>query len=263
MGYFIGSIVVGVVAGILSGAFGIGGGGITTPAIRLLLGGSAMAAVATPLVAILPSAISGSIVYLRCKVADGKTALIVGVFGALTSILGALGATWVGGSYVLILTSFVIFSMVITVIQDLRSSRGSKDNEAFGVCFSRSRKSQLKAALIGLIAGAFSGFFGIGGGMIMVPMLAKVLKMPYKNAIGTSLSAMIILSLPGLATHAVLGNVAWNLAAGLVIGVIPGALIGARLTLGAQEKTIKVGFAILLATIGVWMLASELLVILR
>lgn len=286
------SVLVGFVSGVLSGAFGIGGGIVMSPSIKLLLGGSALAAVATPLVAIVPSAVTGSYAYIKRGVTDVRIGAVVGACGMFFGPLGALAASRVGGNLVLMGTSALILYVAGDTIWGLMQSRQAraksqeKSVAAAGVATEASSDAVADAATeassdtavgvaaeassvaaatpyvralgIGVVAGFFSGFFGLGGGFIIVPLLVRILKMNYKQAIGTSLMAVALVALPSLLTHAYLGNVDWVIGAGLVVGVVPGAAIGAKITLGASERIVRILFACLLIVVGLWLLASTM-----
>jgi len=257
------SVALGLVSGVLSGMFGIGGGVITTPGIRLLLGGSAMSAVATPLVGIVPSSLSGAYSYLKKGVANWRIGITLGGVGACFSAFGALAANHFGGKVVMlgtvVLILYAAIDTIISVVQSYRT-HGRSDVAAEVTNTSPiSRNTYLKAGGIGALAGAYSGFFGLGGGFVIVPLLKRLLKMDYHEAIGTSLLSVAMLSIPGLVTHSLLGNVDWMTGAGIVIGVIPGAALGARITLGTSERATSIGFAILLIATGIWLGASEFL----
>jgi uncharacterized membrane protein YfcA len=92
---------------------------------------------------------------------------------------------------------------------------------------------------IGLIAGFVSGLLGIGGGLVMVPMLAGWLGMPLKRALGTSLLAIVALVVPGTITHAALGHIDWSLFVVVTLGAVPGARLGATIALGTRERTLR------------------------
>src|SRR5690242_20254668 len=96
--------------------FGIGGGLITTPAIRLLLGGSAISAVATPLPVIIPAAVTGGISYARRGLADVRSGLLIGAFGAPAAVVGALMAKVIGGPVLLVLTAVLILWMAADMV---------------------------------------------------------------------------------------------------------------------------------------------------
>jgi uncharacterized membrane protein YfcA len=116
----------------------------------------------------------------------------------------------------------------------------------------------VRLAAIGVLAGVYSGFLGLGGGFVIVPALTRYLGMPVKRAIGTSLVTVAVLAIPGTITHYFLGHIDPWLALFLAIGVVPGAMIGARLTAGASDRAIRLAFAGLLLVVGVWLTVSEL-----
>jgi uncharacterized membrane protein YfcA len=112
---------------------------------------------------------------------------------------------------------------------------------------------------IGAAAGLYSGFLGLGGGFVIVPALMRWCGMPVKRAIGTSLLTIAVLAIPGTLAHWYLGNIDWALAAWLALGVVPGAVIGARLTERASDRAVRFAFAVMLGVVGVWLAASQLL----
>ena len=115
-----------------------------------------------------------------------------------------------------------------------------------------------KLVVIGVVTGFFSGFLGLGGGFVLVPLLTRWLGYDIKRAIATSLFAITILAVPGTIAHALLGHIDWRIAAVLAIGVVPGALVGARWTQGAAERSVRLGFAVLLLAVGIWLATSTL-----
>ncbi len=254
------SVAIGFASGVLSGLFGIGGGVITTPAIRLLLEAPAIVAVATPLPVIVPGAVTGSFSYARAGVSDVRSGVVLGLAGTPFAIAGAFVADRVKGEWVLLATAALVLLMSgDMLVQTLRTPRphGQLDGEADPALAPPCPDavtlppSMPKLLAIGGTAGLYSGFLGLGGGFVLVPAMTRFLRFPMKRAIGTSLTAVAILAIPGTITHALLGNVDWSLALALVIGVVPGALLGARLSLGSSERSLRIGFAVLLAVTAV------------
>ena len=259
-------------SGILSGMFGVGGAIVTTPGIRLILGGTAMDAVATPLVGVIPSSITGAYRYIKEGIADWRLGMCVGLGGGAMSVAGALVATELGGEVVMLGTALVLIlsaaQTFATIYQEGKkghaqsvgeSAQGETGASDVLVATPHTRTNYIKAMGIGAFAGLYAGFFGLGGGVIIVPALNRFLKMNYKQAIGTSLLSISIISVPALAMHAYLGNVNWVLAVGLVLGVVPGAWLGAKITVGASERATSIGFALLLIAMGLWLGVSEML----
>jgi uncharacterized membrane protein YfcA len=113
-----------------------------------------------------------------------------------------------------------------------------------------------RPALVGVVAGLFSGLLGIGGGVIMVPGFTK-LRLSLKSAIATSLVCVGVFGVPATITHALLGHVDWRLAALLTIGVVPGARLGASLTVRADERHLRLVVGAFLGVIAVVYFVTE------
>jgi uncharacterized membrane protein YfcA len=114
-----------------------------------------------------------------------------------------------------------------------------------------------RAAGIGVVAGLLSGLLGIGGGVIMVPAFTELLSMSLKSAIATSLVCVGIFGVPATITHAFLGDVDWRLAALLTIGVIPGARVGASLTIRTAERRLRLAVGVFLALVALVYFVTE------
>lgn len=99
------------------------------------------------------------------------------------------------------------------------------------------------ALAIGLVAGVASGYVGVGGGFLMVPMMMQLLHLPMKMTSGTSLIAVFILAIPGTITQAMMGNVQWIAGISVAIGSIPGAYLGSRLIPRVPERALRFLFA--------------------
>lgn len=106
-------------------------------------------------------------------------------------------------------------------------------------------------ALIGLAAGFLSGLFGIGGGVIIVPLLMLLLGFTAHQAVGTSLTALLLpVGVFGALQYWQAGHVNLLHAAILALGLLIGVFVGARLGLGLPGEVIQRGFGVLLLVIG-------------
>jgi len=247
------ALAIGLVSGLLSGMFGIGGGIITTPALALLLHAPALVAVGTPLPVILPTAITGAWSYWRRGMSDVRTGVALGLVGAPASILGAELTRRVGGRVVLIGTAVLIgYAAIDMLVGALRPAVPREDGT------SGSHVTMPRIVGIGLLAGAYSGFFGLGGGFVLVPAINRLLGFDLKRSIGTSLVAVALLAIPGTIVHYLLGHIDLRLAVGLALGVVPGALLGAHITEGAREANVRIGFAVMLLAVGIILAASQM-----
>jgi len=250
-------VVIGLVSGFLSGQFGIGGGLLTTPAIRLLLDRPALIAVGTPLLVILPTALTGAIWYHRRGLNDPRAGIIIGLSGALSSVIGALATRLVGGSTVMIVTAVVITYMALDMLLLVRRDSTIPVGIVPAVPHVPTRHTTLGLVVLGVITGLYSGFLGLGGGFIVVPALVRWFGFGIKRAIGTSLVVVAVLSVPGSITHFALGNIDLPLAGLLALGVVPGALLGAKVTAASGERAVKIAFAVLLIAVGAVLALTE------
>ena len=118
-----------------------------------------------------------------------------------------------------------------------------------------------KVALIGVVAGFMSGYVGVGGGFIMVPLFVSMLGIPMRLASGTSLTAVCILAIPGVIEQAVLGNIDYMVGIAMMVGSIPGAVVGANLVKRVPERALRFTFAAFLLLMAVLLIVNEASVI--
>jgi uncharacterized protein len=112
----------------------------------------------------------------------------------------------------------------------------------------------LRLALIGVVAGFFSALFGVGGGLVIVPLLVLVARFPERSAMATSLGAIGITALAGTIRYAFHGAVEWDDAALVGIPASLGAVAGTSLQQRLDTRVLSLGFAALLAVVAVILL---------
>ncbi len=112
------------------------------------------------------------------------------------------------------------------------------------------------ALLVGLVAGVLSGLLGVGGGIVIVPMLVFLGRFSQKSAHVTSLAAVVLIAPAGAATYAFSGEVDFGLAAILAVGALGGVPLGARWMSRMSEGRLKVTFGCILAVMGVFLVWS-------
>ena len=112
----------------------------------------------------------------------------------------------------------------------------------------------MRLVLIGLVAGFFSALFGVGGGIIMVPLLILVARFSERPAMATSLASIGVIALVGTISYTLHGDV--HLGYGLLVGLpaAVGAVAGASLQQRLTTPVLTLGFAGLLTAIGIWLL---------
>jgi uncharacterized membrane protein YfcA len=233
---------LGVVTGVLSAAFGVGGAIISTPGIRAL-GASALTAVGTTLPSVLPSAATGTARYAREGLIRWDVVAWVAPVGAVAAVGGSLLSHAVPGDghWLMILTAALLASTAYRM--------GTKGNAADDEAPTPVAVSRAQAIGIGAVSGLLSGLLGVGGGIVMVPAFSELVRLPTKVAIGTSLACVGLLAIPGTITHALLHDIDWRFAAFLAVGVIPGARLGAALAIRSTDRRLRLSVALFLGVI--------------
>jgi uncharacterized membrane protein YfcA len=234
-------VAIGLVSGVLAGLFGVGGGVLMTPGIQVLLGAPPIVALATPLPVIFPTALAGALAYRRGGELDTRAAAWLVGPGLVCAALGAWLTDLVDTTLLLLVTALLLGWQAAAIIRDARRP----DREV------REATAPILGA-IGAVAGFVSGLLGIGGGLVMVPLLAGWLGMPLKRALGTSLLVILALVVPGTIVHAAFGHIDWGICLALIVGGVPGARLGAALALGAKERTLRlvVGAGLVAISVG-------------
>lgn len=231
--------IIGNFAGLLSGAFGIGGGIIMVPGANFLGGLSQLQAGGTSLFTLMmPAEILGTIKYYREGLIDLRATTILSIGLIPGAFLGAKIAVFLPINIMELIYGLFLVAM------SWRFLKVSANN-----CRTLTPQKTI-LFLTGVIAGILSGLFGIGGGVIIVSVLHNFLSFDTKKAIATSLSTLLLpVRLPGVMVYyqnnAVNIGYALLMATGLMLGVFLGSLI----TLNVPQKAVKKAFGFLLLVI--------------
>ena len=222
--------------GIISSALGVGGGFITTPSLIIMGIGEAYA-IGTVLFMIIFTALSSTIAYSRQpNLTEYRTGLLIATTTILGSILGSITSSILAVEdpqlfrivFALCLLPIAI-KMIFYPKERKKANAVTEEIEHDEIVFLGFEKREVLSTVFGLIAGFSSGLLGIGGGVVMVPILVTVGKMPMHKAVATSMFIMIFTSIAGAGVKLTNGQVHPDLAIFLVIGIIIGAQVGARL----------------------------------
>lgn len=236
----------------------VGGGGsiLAVPLMVYLVGvSSAHVAIGTSALAVAANAATGLVSHARA----GTVKWRCGGMYAAAGVLGALAGSTLGkaldGQKLLLL-----FALLMIVVGALMLRKRRSEDMPDVKC---NRTNAPKVLGFGLGTGAFSGFFGIGGGFLIVPGLIASTGMPMINAVGTSLMAVAAFGLTTALNYAISGMIDWPLAAVFIAGGVAGGMVG---TLAAQRladsgKLTKVFATLIFAVAGymLWRSASALL----
>jgi uncharacterized protein len=259
------TVLLGFAMGVLSGLFGVGGGVISQPGMRLL-GLEPLIVIGTALPVIIPGAASGSRRYWHEGLIRLPAVAATVPAGLVAAVLGSLAAEHVPGDGHLL----QLLTAALLLLSSYRMGRAAPpippdeplaetDAPEAPTSPPEGSDSVGRCAAIGLVAGGLSGLLGIGGGVIMVPAFVYFVRMEVKAAIATSLVCVGLFAVPGAITHSLLGHVDWRVAAALIVGVIPGARVGASLAIRASDRRLRFTVATFLAITAVVYASSEIL----
>lgn len=249
---FLKAILTGFLSGYLAGQFGVGGGIIATPLLRLWLGLAPNFSIGTTLPPIIPGALLASFNFYRAGFKRFFEVKNLAFFGFLGVLLGSSLVTLLGGKLIMLFTSIIVILVSISFI--FKNSHFKSPDATF---FKKTSPS-LILSFIGLLAGAYSALFGLGGGFVLIPGLIYFSGLEIKEAIATSLMTMPLIVLPATLTHFYLGNIDWLVASGLFVGVLPGSFLGSQIALKLKSSWLEKLFGSFLFLIGIIFLVSEL-----
>ena len=279
---FLVSLVVGLAVGVLAGLLGIGGGMLLVPAFKLGYAMDSLMCTATSLFTIIPTSVSGAISHIRNKTCLPKLGVAAGLGGACLSPLGVWLATlspdWAVMGAAALIIAYSSVTMFRKALKAPKVPRGATGAEAAHAAAKEAAAEDRAAAIerahaeaptigwreaaigaaLGLFAGLASGYVGVGGGFIMVPLMMSILHVPMKLTSGTSLIAVMILAVPGTATQALLGNINWIAGIAVACGSIPGATLGAKLIPKVPERQLRFLFAGFLVVAAVLLVVNQL-----
>ncbi len=246
-------IGLGAVSGILVGfTLGLVGGGGSILAVPLMvylvgiknphiaIGTSAFAVAANAAIGLLNHAKAGNVKW-RC----GGLYAAAGIAGA---VLGSSAGKAFSGQKLLFLFALIMVLVGVLML------RGRKNAGIPGAACNR--ENAPKVLGFGVGTGLFSGFFGIGGGFLIVPGLVAATRMPILNAVGTSLVAVTAFGLTTAVNYGLSGLVDWNLALVFIIGGIIGSTFGTRIAkrLASGTGQLTTVFAMLIFVVAFYMI---------
>ena len=234
--------VIAILIGILSSMTGLGGGFIIVPTLVLLFNLPIKIAIGTSTLVITFVGLSSAISYRRKKLLDTNLVIPLAIGIIMGAQIGALLTAPIPGDVLKKLIG-VLF-IFISVIMILGRERNKEENYNIS-----------KALLIffGFLIGIYSGLFGMGGGVLMVPLL-NLLGVPILFSVSSSAIVTFFAGLSGATRHLLMDQVDIVIGLSASLGVIIGAQIGPNIAVKLKPNTLKSFFALMIAVIGVIML---------
>ena len=250
LGAFSGSLV-----GMTLGLFGGGGSILAVPLMVYLVGvPDPHMAIGTSAFAVAANALTSLVNHARQGTVKWRCAMLYSSAGIVGALLGSTLGKIVDGQKLLLL--FALLMLVVGIL--MFRGRGDAGNPGAECNIEKAPK----VVAFGALTGIFSGFFGIGGGFLIVPGLVASTGMPILNAIGSSLVAVAAFGLTTSFNYAASGFVDWPLALVFVAGGIAGGVLGTRLArcLSAKKGALNVAFACLIFVVATYMIWKSAIV---
>ncbi len=243
------AILSGCAIGLSLGVTGGGGSLLAIPLLVYVLGTTVRDATAMSLLIVGVSALLGVWEYGRAGEVRGKAALVFSGTGAVGAWAGAYAHQLVREEVLLVLFGVLMLGAAAKMLQWKPPAAAEA---ADGSCAYRfPRTCWIKVSGLGALVGLMTGFFGVGGGFVIVPALVLILKFPMRLAVGTSLLIIALISAGGLVGHLQFGRFDGRLAMLVMAGSMAGILLGARLGRAVSPDRMTKVFAFV--TIGVAM----------
>ncbi len=244
----------GALIGLSLGAMGGGGSLIAIPLLVYVVGTTVQEAAALSLFVVAFSALLGIYQHYRAGQVRVKAALVFSGTGALAAWAGAQGHRFVREEVTLLLFALLMVFVAIRMVQQ-GSASGTASADSCAERFPRS--CWIKVSGLGALVGLLTGFFGVGGGFVIVPALVLVLGFPMPLAVGTSLVIIALVSLGGVLGHLSVGALDWRLAAPLLAGAAGGMVSGPRIGRAVSGQTLARTFAVLILGIAAMLLIQN------
>ena len=229
-------IPLGFVAGILGSIIGLGGGIIIVPVLTFF-GFSPALTASSSIFAVFSNATASSISYAKQRRIEYSIGLKLGLLSIPGTVVGAYVSSEITPTLFKILFALILISASVYIFS-------KRKIEPKNLNFSK--LIMVLAIGASFFAGIISGLFGVGGGIIFVPLMVIVMGLSMKNAAPTSQFILLFASGSSLVAHTLLGHPDFYQALLLSAGAFAGGLIGARLSLEIKENSLKILISIVM-----------------
>lgn len=251
------SLLSGSVVGLSLGLIGGGGSILAVPLLVYVVGvPSPHVAIGTSAVAVSLNALINLIGHAHSDNVKWRCAVVFAVFGVAGAALGAHFGKAIDGQALLVAFGALMIMIAMLMLRPKRSGENStvrlNQHSAPGLL--------PRLAISGAAVGSLSGFFGIGGGFVIVPGLVAATSMPLINAIGSSLVSVAAFGATTAISYAASGLVDWPLAALFIVGGIFGGFAGIRLArmLASNRRYLNFLFSGIVAVVGAYVIMKGL-----
>ncbi len=241
-------IPLGFAAGLLGSIIGLGGGIIIVPVLTFF-GFSPALAASNSIFAVFSNAIASSISYAKQRRIEYSIGLKLGLLSIPGTVVGAFISSEITPSIFKILFALILISASIYIFSKRKIEQKN---------YNLSKQIMILAIGASFVAGIISGLFGVGGGIIFVPLMVVAMGLSMKNAAPTSQFILLFASGSALVTHTILGHPDFYQALLLATGAFVGGLVGARLSLEIKENSLKILISLVMIAVAVKLFIDSL-----
>lgn len=260
---------IGLLSGFLGSMLGVGGGFVVVPMLTLILHLPIHVAVASSLTSVIATSCIAASVYTKNKLTNVRLGLLLETTTAPGAIIGAFVAALFNSLALIIVFGIMILYFAYTMVSqraipqknNLETNNTANKSSLMGSYYDQNlgkitayKINHIPAGMgISFLAGILSTMVGIGGGIIKVPIMNLIMRVPIKAAIGTSSLMIAITATVGAIVYYLRGYIYPNIVAPLIIGVFLGATLGTRLVQKAPGPVLRRVFGLLLFAIAILM----------
>jgi uncharacterized protein len=249
----------GLLVGFLVGLTGVGGGSLMTPFLVAVMGVSAPTAIGTDMIFATLTKFTGSVQHYRQQSVNLEVAIFLGLGSIPAGLLGVATLEWIEGSFDaetvknIMITIIALTLVLVGASLIVRNFLPERNDPKPGVWDGKSRMSRRRrtyTVVFGAMGGYLVGLTSIGSGSVMAVILLLLYPIAPAVIVGTDIAHATVLSLVVGLAHMTQGNVAFSLAGSLLLGGIPGVLIGSRVAPWLPGKPLKMILAAMLIFVG-------------
>jgi uncharacterized protein len=255
----------GLLVGFLVGLTGVGGGSLMTPFLIAGIGVPAPTAVGTDMVFATLTKFTGSVQHYRQQSVNLEVAIFLGIGSIPAGLLGVATLEWIEGSFDAetvksIMTTIIALTLVLVgaslIFRNFLPERDTPKPGAWDGKSRMSRRRRFYTIVFGAMGGYLVGLTSIGSGSIMAVILLLLYPIAPAVIVGTDIAHATVLSLVVGLAHMTQGNVDFTLAGSLLLGGVPGVLLGSRIAPWLPGKPLKMILAAMLIFVGVRLLVA-------
>ena len=276
-------ILIAFTAGMLGALLGIGGGAVLVPLLDflaeygLLEGVTFHEIIATSLVCTIATSSVSSSIYIKKKLTNIRLGIILSMMNILGVFIGTTLLVMLSARYLKALFGGLLIFMSINMFRKRKTRKtmnqkigsgvdpiaerlglsGAYYDEAEGRVIKYSVRNSLKGVVLSFFGGLVAGLFGVGGGVINVPILVAILGVPPKVATATSLFIIGLNGATGGLVFLLSGLINLILVSSAITGILFGALIGTRFLVKIRNETLRRVFAIFLFYVAIRMIVKS------